>query len=651
MLDRNIVNPAVALMVVLLTSLAQGEEAMKAFPESEGSDWRIVEDGLHRHTPDALRIPVVVLGDQHAMGAERAYLLVRASYEQVRPVVSEALAGKVTLVETPLPLLTLDEPWRRVMLSRHPQWRDILAHSGSELDLDAAVREGALMPEERDWRRNQALARLDISPKRLLSLPRMKSLYSRAESSREWVQGWRKQYHVKQTVTVFDAEPLLGSPATVIDIHCRQSFPNPAHRKILVADGVPTTLSQSLVPAELFQAVMSALEEHLPDSDWQISEDPARWQAPVKAPPEPPAPRLQQAGKADSEVIPEIYTLTSDDPLDPRTLQVMSDGSLAIGVERPAQVDGERQWIAEVWRLQPEEASLSVLWQGLDGADSILLDESADTLWFWGRPLNGGDGTLFRYRGNEKAPQAVTLATPSSLPGPGNVPRWQLDAQGRPRLYSYRVDRIYRYQREEGGRWHYNAVEVPRAALFSQPLRPVRWAGDALWVEDLYGVAELNPANGRVRKVIQAPQRYGVFPHEGPPPSPDLRDHPSSWTAVGSSRGQWVTSGFQLRPAPERERVAGMHVFDTEKGEYLYSAVLDGRDQIRAAAASPDGHWLAMAVANQVQLREARTGRTPVALKVPSGVSVLALAFSPQGRDLYALTMSTVLHWRLPRQR
>src|SRR5690606_20675775 len=166
------------------------------------------------------------------------------------------------------------------------------------------------------------------------------------------------------------------------------------------------------------------------------------------------------------------------------------------------------------------------------GADSILLDESADTLWFWGRPLNGGDGTLFRYRGNEKAPQAVTLATPSSLPGPGNVPRWQLDAQGRPRLYSYRVDRIYRYQREEGGRWHYNAVEVPRAALFSQPLRPVRWAGDALWVEDLYGVAELNPANGRVRKVIQAPQRYGDFPHDGPPPSPDLRDHPSSRTAV-----------------------------------------------------------------------------------------------------------------------
>ncbi|MCK2169368.1 hypothetical protein MY522_21740, partial [Thalassospira xiamenensis] len=198
------------------------------------------------------------------------------------------------------------------------------------------------------------------------------------------------------------------------------------------------------------------------------------------------------------------------------------------------------------------------------------------------------------------------------------------------------------------GRWHYNAVEVPRAALFSQPLRPVRWAGDALWVEDLYGVAELNPANGRVRKVIQAPQRYGVFPIEGAPPNPDLRHHLSSWTAVGSSQGQWVTSGFQLRPAPERERVAGMHVFDTDKGEYLYSAVLDGRDQIRAAAASPDGHWLAMAVANQVQLREARTGRTPVALKVPSGVSVLALAFSPQGRDLYALTMSTVLHWRLP---
>ncbi|MDQ7728549.1 hypothetical protein [Halomonas sp. SpR8] len=634
-----------ALIGVLMTSIVHGDNSVLSFPDDSEASWRISENGVVHHTPEALEIPVVV-GKQQAIGSERAYILIQAPYQQVKTVVSEALKDRVTLVEEQLLLSTLEAPWRQVMLSRRPQQMTELADN--EPTLAQAVSDGALMPEESDWRQRHAVANLQASSEALATLPELRNLYTRAESFRQWQEGWRNQYDIEQTVVVFDAMLLFGTESTIIDIHRRHSFPNPARKVILAADGVPTHLSQSLVPGEMFMAVISALDQALPGVERRISTDPTAWEAGHPLLPSMPEPDLRFEDDTQSELTPDIFTLTSDDALDPQTLQVMADGSLAIGVQRSARIDGTREWITEVWRLLPEQSSLTVLWQGWEGADPMLVNEEGNTLWFRGRPFGESDWQLYRYQTSQTVAEPWPVSLAAGTSSLGGILRGQLDGQGRPRFYSYNVGRFYRYRNEEHGQWHYHAVEVPRAALFSQPLRPVRWMGESLWVEDLYGLAELDAESGRVERVIQAPQRYGNFPHQGVPATPDLRDHPASWEPIGSARGQWATSGFQLRLESRGEQVAGMHVFDTDKGSYLYSAVLDGQDHIHTAAASPDGRWLAMAAADQLQLREVRTGRAPIALQVPAEAYIRALAFSADSHDLYALTFSTVLHWRLP---
>lgn len=635
-----------ALIGLLMTPMVHGDSSVLSFPGDLEASWRISENGVIHHTPEALEIPVVVVGEQQTIGSERAYILIQAPYHQVKAVVSEALKDRVTLVEKQLLLSTIEVPWRQVMLSRRPQQMTELA--GNEPTLAQAVRTGALMPEESDWRQHHAAANLQVSSEALATLPELRNLYTRAESSRQWQEGWRSQYDIEQTVVVFDATSLFGTESTIIDIHRRHSFPNPARKAILAADGVPTHLSQSLVPGEMFMAVVSALDQALPGVERRISTDPSAWEAGRHLLPSRPQPDLHFGDDTQSELTPDIFTLTSNDALDPQALQVMADGSLAIGVQRSAHVNGTHEWITEVWRLLPEQSSLSVLWQGWEGADPMLVSEEANTLWFRGRPFGESDWQLYRYQTSQTVaePQPVSLTVDTS--GLRGILRGQLDGQGYPRFYSYNVGRLYRYRHEEHGQWRYREVEVPRAALFSQPLRPVSWMGEPLWVEDLYGLAELDAESGRVVRVIQAPQRYGDFPHQGQPATPDLRDHPASWEPIGSARGQWATSGFLLHLESGGKRVAGMHVFDTDKGSYLYSAVLDGQDHVYAAAASPDGRWLVMAAADQLQLREARTGRTPVVLQVPAQEKVRALAFSADSHDLYALTFSTVLHWRLP---
>lgn len=632
-----------ALIGVLMTPMVYGDDSVLSFPNDSEVSWRISENGVIHRTPEALKIPVVVVGEQRGLASERAYILIQAPYQQVKTVVSEALKGRVTLVDEQLLLSTLEEPWRQVLLSRRPQQMTELADN--EPTLAQAVSNGALMPEESDWRQRHAVANLQASNEALATLPELRTLYTRAESSRQWQEGWRNQYDIEQTVVVFDAMSLFGTDSTIIDIHRRHSFPNPARKVILAADGVPTHLSQSLVPGEMFMEVVSALDQALPGVERRISADPIAWGATLPRLPSMPQPDLRFEEGAQAELTPDIFTLTSDDALDPQTLQVMADGSLAIGVQRSAYVDGTREWITEVWRLLPEQSSLTVLWQGWEGADSMLVNEETNTLWFRGRPFGESDWKLYRYHASQSASEPQSISLSSDTSALSNILRWQLDGQGRPRFYSYNVGRLYRYRNEEHGQWHYHTVEVPRSALFSQPLRPVRWMGESLWVEDLYGLAELDAESGRVQRVIQAPQRYGDFPDQD---TPDLRDHPASWEPIGSAQGQWATSGFRLRLESGGERVAGMHVFDTDKGSYLYSAVIGGQDHVYAAAASLDGHWLAMAAADQLQLHEARTGRTPIALKVPAGAHIRALAFSADGRDLYALTFSTVLHWRLP---
>ncbi|WP_159659904.1 hypothetical protein [Alcanivorax xiamenensis] len=630
-------------LAVLVASLSHGEETMPAFPDETAVSWRVLDDGVRSRTPDALRIPVVTLDPGRLIGSERAYILVQAPYGRVWPVVAEALADHGVVFEqgTP-PLYSLEEPWLEVLLSRNGEWRALLSSTPEGRDLDAAVADGALTAEERTWRRHQARARTEVSRERLSRLPVAQAEYARAESVREWTQGRQGKQQVTLTVTVFDAGAVFGTTATVIDVFRDQRFPNPDYPRLWAADGVPTLFSQSLVPADLFGEVMRALDVELPGAARRLSDTPSRWHGPVAPPPGPVEPGLRYATQSDLTITPEIHTLASADPFTPKTLQALANGSLAIGVERAALLDGEQGWIAELWHLMPREQRLEVLWQGWQGVDSLFLDPATGALWF------RGDKHWFRFRSDQQGARPVSLSLPAA--DPDARMSWQLDSHGHPRLCSDRVDRIYRYREQKGGKGHYAVAEVPRAAFFSQPPRPVLWQGDAVWVQDQYGMAELDPASGRVARVIRAPQRSGRVFDEGTPEGSVSGDVIPPWPAVGSPSGQWVTGGFRLhRGQGESEApLVGLHVFDTARAEYLYSAVLDGQSRVSAVAASAEGWWLAMAAGNHVQLWEARTGRTPITLNVPTSVSVTALSFAPDGGGLYALTGSSVLHWRLP---
>ena len=110
-------------------------------------------------------------------------------------------------------------------------------------------------------------------------------------------------------------------------------------------------------------------------------------------------------------------------------------------------------------------------------------------------------------------------------------------------------------------------------------------------------------------------------------------------------------------PGPKRARFVGMHVVDLKSGHVL-SALLGSANNLKAAARSANGRFLAMGTTyttggwkHRVTLWDVAQGRTPAQLdtsSIPRDSEIQALAFSWSGSALWALGTRELMLWQLP---
>jgi hypothetical protein len=166
----------------------------------------------------------------------------------------------------------------------------------------------------------------------------------------------------------------------------------------------------------------------------------------------------------------------------------------------------------------------------------------------------------------------------------------------------------------------------------NRQIKPVRWDGAmaSTWVEDVYGLTELDGTTGRVRRVVTLPRRFGEVD-----PADDTGM--AQWVPepFGSVKGGWIAVGFVLMEGKTRH--PGVHVIDVASGKLRRSLTLPGQDSLKAAVGSPDGRLLALGPG---------TGKTVAVLwNLDSGRSLTLQADTAGCRDL------TQLQWAPSGQR
>jgi WD40 repeat protein len=114
---------------------------------------------------------------------------------------------------------------------------------------------------------------------------------------------------------------------------------------------------------------------------------------------------------------------------------------------------------------------------------------------------------------------------------------------------------------------------------------------------------------------------------------------------IVSAKGKWLATAFNFEQK-EGDPLVGVHLFDTDKGDMLYSAVLPDAGSVRLTAASSDGRWLALyGGTGTVFLWDVRGDSPPLRLASP-GVTLADLTFSDDGRYLYGVGNEHILTWQ-----
>ncbi len=620
------------LVITLITGIARAE---MDFPTWTQSDWRLEDDRavLDRLTPDSLRTPVLILGERRRKPSEAVVILLDAPFESVRPVVADVWARRGYAVDkAPLPMADLGESWRRLMLAAQPDLRAVLVNEVYGPALAQAVKDGALTESERRHRLQRLAARVQAAPETL----------RRASTFRETMQ--RARYHRERRInadarqvddySVLDLRPIMGRPATAVTIQREHRLRRPQRLLSGLAD-TPQFLNQSLVPAGDFQATLQALQQALPDAALRLAASPEVWVPSVPMPKTRPAPNWRHPAQGP-RIEPKVRSLRTTDALILRVVQPQPDGVLVVGVQREARLNGESVLIAQLWRLVPGAAAPKVLWQGLGGADDLHANASGTRFWFTGQPLNGAPTTLFQYRQGQGVTALDVSATDRQRLA---FAQWWMDDEG-PVIAAYSVLDLRRLE----GSTLSPARRVPRQDWFPNGLRLLA-GGDAPWVEDGQGVAELELNSGRVKRALPVPARRDALPGTSPWPGLDPSAMMVTSPGVVSAKGQWLATAFRFEKW-EGKPLVGMHLLDTDKGELLYSAVLPDAVSVRLTAASNDGRWLAVYGGNGIVLLwDVRGDTAPSRLAVP-GVALEDLVFSADGSHLYGVGNEHILTWR-----
>ena len=618
----------------------------------------VVEDGL----PSVLQSPQLA---REGKRVPQVQMVVDLPFAQVLPVVQAAMKPMGTVTGEPgsNQLARIDQGWGDVLLARRPELvRDYL-HQYELPKLQQYVSDGALLESEIPGRlaRLERDFRFEGRGERMPALQGAFSYWTGSATQRHGAMG-RSRSTVNVRVTQLDA--VMGRPATAVTLWRMDDWPNPGGGVVgqlraladanILSSGPQTRIQRNSVPQPVFNPVFDALGA-LPGARLRIGTGASDWIAPPKPVASIIEPR-RKAPDADAAVLAarrvlRIERVMARKRFDADGMQVLADGSVLLVQNHPFTL---------------------MRWSPADGGTPRTLwtaPQASVDRWLLAADARGQvahllvDGQVMRY----DVANPVLVTHPLAFDQKGvlgdSYVRYFHDGNGMPlayrRDYTGKLDTFKLWapmtpSAAEGARWDYTPrFAAPRQQVMrgdfpgNAQVRPVQWDGALAnpWVEDVFGLTELDGSTGRVLRVLPLPRRFG---------GPDAQDDigMAQWTPApfGSTRGRWIAVGFVLMDGEQRN--PGMHVVDVDSGKVRYSLTLPGRDSLRVAAGSPDGRLLALGNAGgevAAVLWNLDSGRSLTLQASGEICSELdQLQWSPDGTRLWGRCVDALLQWELP---
>ncbi|SUD69231.1 Uncharacterised protein [Pseudomonas putida] len=620
--------------------------------------WQIrppAAEDLERGLPSALQSQELAKDGRRLASVE---IVVDLPYTQVMPIVASALRqlGPVDDEIVQQPLSRLSDDWGEVLLSRRPDLVKNLVDQVVLPKLQQDVREGALASSEIP----NHIARIERTIRFQSGNALMGPL---TEPFKHWHGSVRRTHGAlgrSTSILVADVKQLdavFGRPASAVYLTRVDEFPNPKANFIgrlrelakfdIFSPTAPDRLHRQSVPEELLSPVYGALSA-MPKANLQLGANPEQWRAPATQTPTPlvSEPKLTLPDShAQILQAAAVFAVRSTDKF-----TVLADDSVLLYRNYPRALlywspatGGEPR---EVW-TSAGSYSKSQLARDVSGASAYLALE----------------GLVIRFdaKSTTVATHPMAYDTPDRL-GYDYID-YVHDGDGVPLTYrhNYRGNRdtleVWEpaaQPAEEGSEWSYTLrYASSRQDMMKGPsrtnsqIKPVHWDGPTpnAWVEDLYGLTEINGKTGHVLRVVKLPRRFGEV---------DLRDDSgmAQWTPepFGSAKGGWIAVGFVLMEGQRRK--PGLHVVDIASGKIRYSLTLPGQDSLGTAVGSPDGQLLAMGTGgpeDAVVLWNLQSGRS-LTLKTDdakcSGIEQLQWSLS--GKHLWGRCWNGLIAWDVP---
>ncbi|SFN03768.1 hypothetical protein SAMN05660284_00342 [Formivibrio citricus] len=679
-------NKPVFLIAALLLSVWAGLSHAGKEDAAPGA-WRI-ETAHERMATSAPAIEaqerIVVWGEGRKTSPARAvHIRVDAPYAQVLPLVRQTLAryGSFELDETPGNLKYFSsDAWPEVLLSWRPDLRAALARRFQFPHLELAGQEGALTPDEVAARKAAALASTFSVPQNRAELSEFHVKHAALSAVLERGAESSRQGLSRLQVNVFDASTFFGMPVTAISIARHDTYPNPDYTlgrilketvKFNVLGGSHTypVSRSSLVPADLFESMLAALEPLGPDARLQIADTPLRWKK-IPPPAEEIKPRFIKPDGAAPVLTAEAIPL----PMLAKThyardLLPLPDGDVLLALEtyKPAGL------VVQLWRLHEANGQwqTALVWEGWRGLAKLALSADGRSVWFTATQADKAPlrWHVYDVQARSLASHAIDADTLNDSYREGALRRdWSLDARQRPVFarsdyggkgllgrHLFQVWRPVSEPPQTGEAWEFKpALSSPRQAMMESLIQLVSWRGsNHIWTEDPYGLAELDSGTGRVLRAIPLPRRFLGESTTGI----------ANWVPkpLTSPQRGWIAVGFVLTPElsssaarPCRERSVGMHVVNLRRGDVPFSALLGCASSLRAAAHSANGRYLALGAKHPppdltpLAALWDMDRATSVTLAAPGNAELSRMAFSWNGASLWALSRRALLRWRLP---
>ena len=373
----------------------------------------------------------------------------------------------------------------------------------------------------------------------------------------------------------------------------------------------------------------------------------------------------------------------------PHDILGLPDGSLLFS----AQVADNRGWNEYVWRLHAGNDGLQAdeVWHGKDGPRRMMINGDGSAVWFDGQPDAKSKPCLYRYDLASRKVDRHEVVWPSETDWQDHQMsdlHWILDddlpanfwhdirhdeKDENPVGSALTVQRPASPPSDADDPWPFvTTLSSVRQSLMDEIsngsnalIWPVRWRpSGSYWTEDSQGSPSWTPAPAA--RCVRSPYRSASARRIPSAPPVSRNGCQAAWFAAGSMDRDRLRAPARRRrqhaapmkyPGPKRARFVGMHVVDLKSGHVL-SALLGSANNLKAAARSANGRFLAMGTTyttggwkHRVTPWDVAQGRTPAQLdtsSIPRDSEIQALAFSWSGSALWALGTRELMLWQLP---